>query len=120
MQILVLVSKRLFHWQKHKRLLSWLVEGTLYKLILLIHCYNANLVSEKNGLDARERILKESADIKPENIVALNLDLSSFASIHSFAAAVTEKFSSIDVLVNNAGIMALPTRQVIYFFLLSA
>ena len=39
------------------------------------------------------------------------LDLSDFASIHEFAARLKARGGKIDVLLNNAGVMAPPTRQ---------
>jgi len=38
----------------------------------------------------------------------LQLDLSSLQSVHDFAAAFSQKYSSLDYLVLNAGVMALP------------
>ena len=43
----------------------------------------------------------------------MNLDLASLDSVQTFVAALTKQFKSIDVLVNNAGIMALPNREVL-------
>jgi NAD(P)-dependent dehydrogenase (short-subunit alcohol dehydrogenase family) len=39
------------------------------------------------------------------------LDLADFASIHDFAARVKEKHREIDILLNNAGVMAPPARR---------
>lgn len=39
---------------------------------------------------------------------ALALDLSSFASVHAFARAVNQRFSSVDSLILNAGVMVPP------------
>ena len=39
------------------------------------------------------------------------LDLSDFASIHEFAARLKARGGKIDILLNNAGVMAPPTRQ---------
>jgi NAD(P)-dependent dehydrogenase (short-subunit alcohol dehydrogenase family) len=40
------------------------------------------------------------------------LDLSSLASVRAFAAVMAERGRSVDLLVNNAGIMAVPKREV--------
>jgi protochlorophyllide reductase len=51
-------------------------------------------------------------DAYPEAAIdVMQLDLSSFESIRQFAKNVQEKYSSIDVLINNAGVMALPHRE---------
>jgi NAD(P)-dependent dehydrogenase (short-subunit alcohol dehydrogenase family) len=61
--------------------------------------------------DAAARILKQvpNAQLYPEI-----LDLAAQASVHTFANRVIERFpgQSLDLLINNAGVMALPTREV--------
>jgi NAD(P)-dependent dehydrogenase (short-subunit alcohol dehydrogenase family) len=61
--------------------------------------------------DAVARILKRvpNAQLYPEI-----LDLAELASVHAFASRVIERFpgQSLDLLINNAGVMALPTREV--------
>jgi NAD(P)-dependent dehydrogenase (short-subunit alcohol dehydrogenase family) len=44
-------------------------------------------------------------------VEVMELDLSSLASVRSFADAFHQSHQSIDVLVNNAGVMALPYRK---------
>jgi NAD(P)-dependent dehydrogenase (short-subunit alcohol dehydrogenase family) len=43
-------------------------------------------------------------------VEAMSLDLASLASIRAFSAALHERFQKLDVLVNNAGVMAIPRR----------
>jgi NAD(P)-dependent dehydrogenase (short-subunit alcohol dehydrogenase family) len=43
-------------------------------------------------------------------VQVMALDLSSLASVRAFAAAVTDKHPSLDGLINNAGVMAIPRR----------
>ena len=61
--------------------------------------------------DVVARILKQvpKAQLHPEI-----LDLAVQASVHAFANRVIERFpgQSLDLLINNAGVMALPTREV--------
>src|SRR5580692_1661856 len=61
--------------------------------------------------DAAARILEQvpSAQLYPEI-----LDLAVQASVHAFANRMMERFPgrSLDLLINNAGVMALPTREV--------
>jgi len=61
--------------------------------------------------DAAARILKQvpNAQLYPEI-----LDLAVQASVHAFANHMIERFPgrSLDLLINNAGVMALPTREV--------
>lgn len=61
--------------------------------------------------DAVARILERVPDAK---LHAEILDLSEQGSVHAFANRVIERFpgQSLDLLINNAGVMALPTREV--------
>jgi NAD(P)-dependent dehydrogenase (short-subunit alcohol dehydrogenase family) len=61
--------------------------------------------------DAGELILKQVPDAKLHPEI---LDLAVQASVHAFAHRVIERFpgQSLDLLINNAGVMALPTREV--------
>lgn len=64
--------------------------------------------SIEKGQQAKADILKHNPSATLD-VMELNLD--SFKSIRSFAIDVEDKYDSIDVLINNAGIMALSTRQ---------
>jgi NAD(P)-dependent dehydrogenase (short-subunit alcohol dehydrogenase family) len=61
--------------------------------------------------DAARRILQQvpNAQLHPEI-----LDLAVQASVHAFASRVMKRFpgQSLDLLINNAGVMALPTREI--------
>jgi NAD(P)-dependent dehydrogenase (short-subunit alcohol dehydrogenase family) len=61
--------------------------------------------------DAAARILEQvpGAQLYPEI-----LDLAVQASVHAFANRMMERFpgQSLDLLINNAGVMALPTREI--------
>jgi len=48
----------------------------------------------------------------PGRAVFMPLDLADFGSVRSFAAAYKERCGKLDILINNAGVMALPTRHV--------
>lgn len=63
----------------------------------------------KKGEAAKEEILRIAPSAK---IDVMEMDLSSFESVKAFANAFKEKYTGLDVLVNNAGIMAMPKRQV--------
>lgn len=59
------------------------------------------------GTDALKKILASAPNASVE---MEKLDLSSQSSIHSFSTKFKEKFPSLDILVNNAAVMALPER----------
>lgn len=64
--------------------------------------------SMDRGSVARSGIL----NVHPQAVVdVIELDLSSFDSVRNFATVVKERYQRVDVLINNAGIMALPTRE---------
>ena len=55
---------------------------------------------------------EKAMDNVPEFVDVMECDLSSFASVRRFAEAFKKKYARLDVLMNNAGIMALPERIV--------
>ena len=61
---------------------------------------------------AKAKAAKESIDAtKPSGrVVVMPLDLASFASIRAFASAFHDRFDRLDLLMNNAGIMAIAKR----------
>ena len=64
--------------------------------------------SPEKGQQAVSAILAENPAIAPEFI---RLDLADLASIRSTASIVTTSYPILDILINNAGVMALPKRQ---------
>ncbi|PRP85403.1 hypothetical protein PROFUN_06949 [Planoprotostelium fungivorum] len=62
----------------------------------------------ERSLAAVEKLKEESGS---QQIEFLQLDLASFASVRDFAKAFHEKNLPLHILVNNAGVMALPQRQ---------
>ena len=64
--------------------------------------------SPERGQAALDTLTAETPEAKAE---LMALDLASLASVEQFAAEFTERYSQLDVLANNAGIMALPWAQ---------
>ena len=60
--------------------------------------------SEERGLQALQEVAA-IADVQPQLML---LDLGDLASVKSFADAFTKQYQRLDVLLNNAGIMATP------------
>jgi len=46
-----------------------------------------------------------------KKIVYIPLDLSDLASVKSFVSTFTKQFTRLDILINNAGVMAIKDRQ---------
>src|SRR5271170_4220277 len=61
--------------------------------------------------DAISRILEQVPNARLHSEI---LDLAVLDSVHAFAGRVKERFpgQSLDLLINNAGVMALPTREI--------
>jgi NAD(P)-dependent dehydrogenase (short-subunit alcohol dehydrogenase family) len=74
------------------------------KARVVMACRNLNKCEE-----AKSSIVAASPNAAVE---CMKLDLASFQSIRSFAEEFISKHDHLDVLVNNAGIMALPQREV--------
>ncbi|SEP23997.1 NAD(P)-dependent dehydrogenase, short-chain alcohol dehydrogenase family [Halogranum amylolyticum] len=63
--------------------------------------------STSRGDDAREEILKDHPDA---SLDVRELDLANLDSVRSFAEVFTDDYDDLDVLCNNAGVMATPYR----------
>ena len=60
---------------------------------------------------ARAAIASITADDRAASLEAMPLDLANLESVRSFAAAFLTRHTALDVLCNNAGVMALPYRK---------
>lgn len=65
------------------------------------------------GEEAKKELLKEypAADLK-----IMELDLSDLDSVRKFADAFRESYTGLDLLINNAGLMAIPLRRTVQGF----
>ncbi|MCX5774909.1 MAG: oxidoreductase [Firmicutes bacterium] len=61
--------------------------------------------SLERATEAKNKILAETKDA---TVDIMKLDLGSLASIHAFVQAFKAKYSRLDILLNNAGIMTVP------------
>jgi NAD(P)-dependent dehydrogenase (short-subunit alcohol dehydrogenase family) len=62
----------------------------------------------RNPLKAVQAVDSIMKDHPQASVEIMELNLADLSSVHDFAQQVREKFKGIDVLVNNAGVMALP------------
>lgn len=60
---------------------------------------------------AQDALARLRAATPSANVEAIPLDLASLASVRAFAQTVLQRHPRLDVLVNNAGVMALPARR---------
>lgn len=69
----------------------------------------AKLYTGCRNLEKAEEAIKEIREKNPEaDITSLKLDLSSLKSVREFVKQLREKEQVIDILINNAGVMACP------------
>ncbi|MFD7705804.1 oxidoreductase [Streptomyces sp. NPDC059785] len=61
--------------------------------------------SERRGTEARDRL---AAEVPGADAEFLSLDLGDLDSVERFAAACHKEYDRLDLLLNNAGVMALP------------
>ena len=64
--------------------------------------------SQQRGQDAIDEIKKS---VKCDNLKFMPLDLNDLESVKSFAETFNKTYDRLDILLNNAGIMALPKRE---------
>ena len=69
------------------------------------------VLAVRNADKGRQAVENIVASVPEAQVETAALDLSSLDSVAAFAAARTQRGRPIDLLVNNAGIMAVPTRH---------
>jgi len=69
------------------------------------------VLTGRNDAKGRDAVEKIRAQIPEANIAYENLDLANLASVADFAKRFAASYPSLDLLINNAGVMALPKRQ---------
>ena len=63
---------------------------------------------QTKGADAADRI---TGSVPSATVSLEPLDLSDLSSVRAFATAIGEKYTGLDLLLNNAGVMAIPRRE---------
>jgi protochlorophyllide reductase len=64
--------------------------------------------SLQKGETARQEILQEQPNA---SLDLMKLDVGDLSSVRAFAAAFKEKYDRLDILLNNAGVMAIPRQE---------
>jgi NAD(P)-dependent dehydrogenase (short-subunit alcohol dehydrogenase family) len=86
--------------------------GLGYQTALALAQAEAEVVlTGRNDAKGREAISKIREQLPDAKISFEALDLANLASVADFAQRVATAHPSLDLLINNAGVMALPTRQ---------
>lgn len=83
--------------------------GLGFETIKQLASKEATLILAARNMDKGNKALHEIKSIYPDAMITLmSLDLSDLNSVRSFADSFLEKFSQLDGLINNAGIMMPP------------
>jgi NAD(P)-dependent dehydrogenase (short-subunit alcohol dehydrogenase family) len=87
--------------------------GLGYETALALAGAGASVVlTGRNGAKGRHALQTIRSQFPNAEIAYENLDLANLASVSDFATRYAAAHASLDLLVNNAGVMALPQRQV--------
>ena len=87
--------------------------GLGYETALALAGAGASVVlTGRNGAKGRHALQTIRSQFPNAEIAYENLDLANLASVSDFATRYAAAHASLDLLVNNAGVMALPKRQV--------
>jgi NAD(P)-dependent dehydrogenase (short-subunit alcohol dehydrogenase family) len=65
----------------------------------------------RDEVRGREAVARLIAEVPTADIELRPLDMASLASIRAFADGVQEAYPALDLLINNAGVMAIPRRE---------
>ncbi len=69
------------------------------------------IVAGRNDSKGRDAIEKIRAGSPNASIRFEKIDLANLASVADFAGRLTAQYSTLDMLINNAGVMSVPTRR---------
>jgi NAD(P)-dependent dehydrogenase (short-subunit alcohol dehydrogenase family) len=86
--------------------------GIGYETALFLAKLGGNVVlasrNERKCKEAAQAIKKQSGDCQVE---VIPVDLADLNSVHKFADAFKAEYDCLDILINNAGVMAVPNRE---------
>ena len=86
--------------------------GLGYETALALAQHGAEVIlAARNADKGRDAVASIRAAAPQANLHFARVDLASLASVAEFSSSMLEQGRAIDMLVNNAGVMALPERQ---------
>lgn len=69
------------------------------------------IIASRDASKAHAAIAKLQSESPQGKLSFLQLDLASLVSVRQFASAFMQQFTKLDLLINNAGVMAIPYRE---------
>lgn len=86
--------------------------GLGYETVRGLARKNANIIMASRNPEKGQAALNAiQAEFPQASLELMSLDLSDLSSVHAFAQAYTQKHDKLDMLINNAGVMALPYQK---------
>lgn len=86
--------------------------GIGYEAGLVLAGKNAQVILAVRSVDKGGESARAIRQQYPQaHVTAMALDLSDLKSVRSFAQILTTRYDRLDILINNAGVMALPKRK---------
>lgn len=70
------------------------------------------IIAGRNAQKGAEAVRQIKAELPTAQVRFEQLDLASLKSVDAFVSRLSQQLSSLDILINNAGVMVPPTRQV--------
>ncbi|MCF6166268.1 putative oxidoreductase-Short-chain dehydrogenase [Furfurilactobacillus rossiae] len=99
--------------QKGKNVVVTGTGGLGFETAIVLAGAGANvIITGRNVSKGSKAVQKIKAKYPKANIEFQRLDLADLSSVASFSKALNLKLKKLDVLINNAGVMAVPDRQV--------
>lgn len=86
--------------------------GIGYEAALALAGKNAQVILTARSTDRGNAAARSIREKYPQaNVVVMQLDLADLKSVRNFVQAFLAKYKRLDILINNAGVMALPKRK---------
>ncbi|MEL7062640.1 MAG: oxidoreductase [Bacteroidota bacterium] len=88
--------------------------GLGYESVLAMAAKGAEVIMASRNLEKGQKAVGQIKNIHPEaKVTLMKLDLSDLESVKTFAKAFQTDYSRLDILLNNAGIMAVPEGRTV-------
>lgn len=85
--------------------------GIGLEAVKLLGARGAHVIMACRNLEKGQAAMEHAREAGAEQLELVRLDLADLASVREAATEISERHSKLDVLINNAGVMALPQRK---------